>query len=114
MLIYCWHAIHSESALYIFAGIYGLAAAAIQSVFPAASTTMTPDIKRTGTRVGMIFTIVSFAALTGPAITGTLIETCHGDYLGAQIFAGSSIFLGAGFAGCTRLAKTGFRLKVKI
>lgn len=114
LLIYCWHAIHSDSTLYIFAVLYGLAASAIQSVFPAAATTMTPDIKRTGTRVGMIFTTVSFAALTGPAICGALIQTCHGDYLGAQIFAGTSILLGGFFSGCARFAKTGFRLKIKI
>jgi MFS family permease len=74
ILMYCWASIRSEAGLYVFAVIYGLIAAALQSLFPAIATTMTPHANRTGTRVGMIFSFVSIATLTGPAICGALIQ----------------------------------------
>ncbi|KAI1249449.1 hypothetical protein MGN70_009062 [Eutypa lata] len=114
VLVYCWAAVSSAEGLIAFTVIYGLLAAALQALFPAAATTMTPEPSRTGTRVGMILCLVSFANLTGPAICGALIQSQGGDYLGAQMFAASSIFLGAMVALAARIAKTGFVLKVKV
>ncbi|KAI1339532.1 MFS general substrate transporter [Xylariaceae sp. FL0016] len=98
LVLYCWVAVHTTGALYGFAVLYGLLAAALQALFPAVATTMTPDLSRTGTRVGMIFSFVSFATLTGPAISGALIQKRDGDYLYAQLFAGTSVLIGALFA----------------
>lgn len=114
LLMYCWVAIRSETSLYVFTVLFGLAAAALQALFPATATTMTPHANMAGTRVGMIFTLVSFATLTGPAIAGVLIERDDGRYLHAQLFAGSSLALGALMGGASRLAKTGFVLREKV
>ncbi|KAI0017712.1 major facilitator superfamily domain-containing protein [Xylariomycetidae sp. FL0641] len=114
ILVYCWAAIDSTAGLVVFTVIYGLLAAALQALFPAAATTMTPEANRTGTRVGMILGFVSFANLTGPAICGVLINSDGGSYLGAQMFAGSSIFLGAIMATAARVAKTGWVLRVRV
>ncbi|KAL6411501.1 hypothetical protein AUP68_05217 [Ilyonectria robusta] len=113
ILVYCWAAVDTRAGLVAFAVIYGLLAAALQSLFPAAVTTMTPDPSRTGTRVGMVLAFVSFANLTGPAICGVLIRKQDGSYLGAQVFAASSIFVGALMAVAARIAKTGFVIGVK-
>jgi MFS family permease len=51
ILVYCWAAVDSLGGLYAFSIIYGLIAAALQALFPALSTTMTPDPNKTGTRV---------------------------------------------------------------
>ncbi|OAA44136.1 Major facilitator superfamily domain, general substrate transporter [Metarhizium rileyi] len=114
LLVFCWAAVSSPTGLYVFAVIYGLLAAALQALLPAVATTMTPDASRTGTRVGMILGFVSFANLTGPAICGAILQKQGGDYVGAQIFAASSIFLGAVMALATRIAKAGHCLKVKV
>lgn len=114
LLVYCWAAVMNTSGLYGFAIIYGFLAAALQALFPAVATTMTPEPNRTGTRVGMIMGFVSMANLTGPAICGALISTQGGSYLSAQMFAASSIFLGACMALAARIAKVGWRLKVKV
>lgn len=114
LLVYCWAAISSTGGLVAFAVLYGLIAAALQALFPAVATTMTPEPSRTGTRVGMILGFVSFANLTGPAICGELIKQNGGSYLTAQAFAASSIFVGAVFALGARVAKTGWVLKAKI
>ncbi|PLB52237.1 putative monocarboxylate permease [Aspergillus steynii IBT 23096] len=114
LLVYCWAAIHSVAGLYAFAVVYGFLAAALQALFPGVATTMTPHPNRTGTRVGMILGFVSFANLTGPAICGALIRQEDGNYLGAQMFAGSSILLGAVMALAARIAKVGPSLDAKV
>lgn len=113
LLMYCWAAVDSSGGLYAFAVIYGLVAAALQALFPAAATSMVPDPNKTGTQMGMVLGATSFASLTGPAICGAIIRRQEGSYLGAQMFAASSIVLGAIMALAARVAKTGFVLRYK-
>lgn len=94
--------------------IYGLFAASLQALFPAVVTTMTPDPSKTGTRVGMIFSTVSIATLTGPIICGALVQKSKDGYLYAEMFAASSILLGATLALLARIAKVGLSLKTKV
>ncbi|PLB55517.1 MFS general substrate transporter [Aspergillus steynii IBT 23096] len=114
VLIFAWMAVDSVAGLYVFTVFYGLVGGAAQSLFPATATTMTPDVRRTGTRLGMILSVVGFATLTGPAIEGALIQQEGGSYVGAQAFAASAIMLGALFAEACRVAKTGLHLRVKV
>lgn len=83
-------AVSSSTGLYIWACFYGMVGAAIQSLFPAVLSSLTTDLRKAGVRMGMVFTIVSFAVLTGPPIEGALINADGGRYLGAQLFAASS------------------------
>ncbi|KAK6604590.1 MFS monocarboxylate transporter [Botrytis cinerea] len=74
LLIYCWAAVDSIHGMYAFAIIYGFIAAALQALFPATATTLTTDPEKTGVRLGMILSVVGFACLTGPPISGALIQ----------------------------------------
>ncbi|KAH8123010.1 MFS general substrate transporter [Trichoderma asperelloides] len=94
LVMYCWAAVSSTAGLYVFAIVYGLIAASLQALFPAVSTTMTPH--------------------PSPAICGAIIQGQKGSYLGAQMFAASCIFLGALTALGARIAKVGFKLKIKV
>ncbi|KAJ5128854.1 uncharacterized protein N7443_005968 [Penicillium atrosanguineum] len=114
IVIFAWIAVDSVGGLYAFTVVYGLVGGAAQSLFPATASTMTPDLRRIGTRIGMILSIVGFATLTGPAIDGVLIQRMNGSFTGAQAFSGSCIILGAFFAACCRVAKGGWKLRVKV
>ncbi|CAH0052351.1 unnamed protein product [Clonostachys solani] len=114
ILIYCWSAIRTESGLYVFAILYGILAAALQALYPALATTMTPDPDKTGTRVGMIFSFVSISTLTGPFISGQLITRNDGNYLYAQLFAGSSVLVATLLALALRTCRAGLKLNVKV
>lgn len=61
----------------------------------------------------MVFSVVAFASLTGSPIAGALIQANHGNYLGAQIWAASSMLLGAVALTAARVARTGLVLKAK-
>lgn len=91
--MFCFIAIDKPAGLYAWAIIYGIVAAGIQSLFPAALSFLTTDLRKLGVRMGMVFTIVSFAVLTGPPVAGAIIGSSAG-YTGAKAFSGSSLALG--------------------
>ncbi|KAI0121677.1 major facilitator superfamily domain-containing protein [Xylariales sp. AK1849] len=100
-----WIAVHTSGQLYAWTVFYGIAAGGIQSLFPAGLSSLTTDLRKRGTRMGMTFTIVSFAVLTGNPIAGALITACGGSYVGAQAFTGVSIMVGMGFMFAARMAR---------
>lgn len=104
ILVFCFIAIDSPAGLYAWVVIYGVIGAGIQSLFPAALSFLTTDLRKLGVRMGMVFTIVSFAVLTGPPIAGAIIASPAG-YTGAKAFAGSAIAVGCGFLIAAKLAR---------
>lgn len=112
-----WIAVKDPPGLYAWAVFFGIAAGGIQSLFPAGLSSLTTDLRKSGTRMGMVFTIVSFATLTGPPIAGALISSCGGEYYGAQGFAGCAMILGGCFMAAAKVVKQrkiggGWRTKV--
>lgn len=103
--VLAWIGVDSVKGLYVWAAAYGAAAGAIQSLFPAGLTTLTTDIQKVGVRMGMIFTLNSFATLTGAPIAGAIITASGGKYLGAQAFAGAAMLLGTVFLAGARFVK---------
>ena len=104
----------SSSGLIAFAVVYGIAASGIQSLFPATLASLTEDMSKVGVRIGMTFTVVSFAALTGAPLAGALVERHHGGYIYAQVFAGTTMMCGTGVLILARVCKTGREARVKI
>ena len=92
---FAWIGVHDVPGDFAWVAVYGLFGAAIQGMFPATSAALSKDLSKSGTRIGMLFTIVSIAALTGPPVAGKLIEACDGRFLAAEIWGGSCLVLGA-------------------
>lgn len=109
LLLYCWTAVTSKGGLVGFAVIYGLFASGIQSLFPATLASLTSDLKKAGVRMGMVFSVVGFACLTGPPLAGALIQSRQGSYLYAQIFAGSVMMGGCITLMASRVSKNGWK-----
>ncbi|KAF4976456.1 hypothetical protein FZEAL_6894 [Fusarium zealandicum] len=117
IMMYCWAPIKTVTGLFIWAAIYGIWTGGVQSMFPVGLSSMTPDPSQQGTRLGMAFTIVSFATLTGQPIAGAIIRAQGGAYTGAQAFAGSCMVLGSCFFVVaksirTKKLKQGWKAKV--
>lgn len=109
ILVYVWAAVDSLPGLWGFAVAYGLVAASIQSLTAPALASAGRDSARIGTEMGMIFTFMSFGLLGGPPIAGSLISRGGGNYLYAQMFAGSIICCGALLFLATRLMSAGWK-----
>ena len=108
LLLYCWAAVESKGGLIGFAVVYGLFAAGIQSLFPATLSSLTTDLRKAGVRMGMVFSVISFACLTGTPISGALIQRKHGGYLYAQVFAGTVLMAGCATLVAARVVKMGW------
>lgn len=114
VLLFAWIAVDSLPGLYAFVALFGLPGGGVQSLFPAAVSSLSDDLDTIGARIGMVFTIASPACLSGPPIAGALIQSNHGAYLGAQLFGGLVMAIGFALVAAARIAKTGPKLKVKI
>ncbi|KAI1463560.1 MFS general substrate transporter [Daldinia caldariorum] len=115
--VLAWMAVRTPAQLYGWAVAYGVVAGAIQSLFPAGLSSLTTDLRKQGTRMGMTFTIVSFAVLTGNPIAGAIIGRMDRRYVGAQGFTGASLLVGAVLlfgARWARMRRTGRGWKTKI
>jgi MFS family permease len=113
LLLYCWLAVHSISSFYVWTVLYGIAAGMFQSLFPTAVTSLSDDLSKAGTRLGMAFSVIGFAALVGGPIGGALVGEGDGNYKGAIIWAATSTFAGGACIAAARVWKYGFVLKVK-
>lgn len=113
IMFFAWIGVKESASLYVFAAIYGIGSAGIQSLFPAALSSLTQDLNKAGTRLGMGFFVVSFAVLTGPPIGGALLAT-HGGWLAAQMWGGCSMACGICLLIAARIAKTGLRFKQRV
>lgn len=94
ILILGWAGVSTTEGLFGWAVVYGIAANATQSLFPAAVGDLSTDPTRVGTKVGMILAVVSISSFTGPPIGGRLISLHGGNYLYAQLFGGMALLAG--------------------
>ncbi len=111
---FAWTAVKTPGAMYAWASVYGIFGGALQSLFPAGITALTPDVSKSGLRMGMCFTLVGFSVLAGPPVAGAIVEQMGGRYEGAQVFAGATLLLGMLFIFAARMVRTGGRWRAKI
>ncbi|THX23029.1 MFS transporter, MCP family, solute carrier family 16, member 10 [Aureobasidium pullulans] len=113
VLAFCWMGVNSQTSLYVFVSFYGLGLASFQSLIPTTVARMTKDISKVGTRMGMVFTFLSFASLVGPPIGGALVSAGGHTYIYAQAWAGASAAVGTALVVASRVYAFGWKLKVK-
>ncbi|OQE42167.1 hypothetical protein PENCOP_c004G00882 [Penicillium coprophilum] len=113
ILMFCWIAVQTVVELYIFTVFYGLASAAAMALFAGTVPSLTKDLDKIGTRVGMALTLMSFGPLTGPSVAGALISRTH-SYLAAQIWAGVALAIGVLALGIARIIITGPIIRAKV
>ena len=106
IVAYSWLAVTDKTGLYIFTTLYGMASAGFQCLMPTGLTAITPKLNKVGTRMGMAFSVASFAGLTGPPLGGA-IEQSEGGYRAAQGWAAAVTMLAAVSIGVARMFKTG-------
>lgn len=102
--VFAWAGVESVTGLYVWIAFLGYFGAGIQGMFPASLSSLSKDLSKGGVRIGMIFTIVSVAALTGPPLAGKLMEINHGNYIGAQVWGGVCLLIGTAMLIAARVA----------
>jgi len=107
--VFAWSAVRSTAGLAVWVVAYAFTANAVQTLFTAAMTEVTSDLTKLGVRIGMVFTIVSFACLAGPPIGGCLVDYGHGDFLYAQLFAAASMLVGGSLIALAKVKQVGWQ-----
>ncbi|KAL1586262.1 hypothetical protein WHR41_05500 [Cladosporium halotolerans] len=110
---YTWLAVDSTTGFYIFTVFYGMINASFQCLIPTAVASLTPNLNVVGTRLGMAFATISFAALTGPPIGGVLQSANNGSFVAPQVWASTSALLCAFLVLGARFKKGGWDLKAR-
>ncbi|GIJ86484.1 hypothetical protein Asppvi_005373 [Aspergillus pseudoviridinutans] len=114
VMLLSWLSVSTAPELYVFALFYGIFSAAVQALFPATLASLTTDMEKIGVRMGMVLSIVGFAALTGSPLAGLLVSKGDGDFVYAQMFAGLSMIMGTGMIVVARGFRTKFVARVKV
>ena len=75
---------------------------------------LTADVSRVGTRLGMNFAIAAFGLLIGTPVAGALVDLETGDFVRAQVFNGAIVLGAALFMSWARVAQAGWSLREKV
>lgn len=73
VLLFGWLGIHSLGGVVVFTLLYGAFSGGIVSIIPSAIMTMSPDMSRVGTRMGMTFIVAGTSILIGTPIAGAIL-----------------------------------------
>ncbi|KAI0179888.1 MFS general substrate transporter [Hypoxylon sp. FL1284] len=87
IVAFCWLAVGDVPGAYVFTVFYGIVSGSFQCLTATAIASITKRMDMIGTRLGMIFSINSFASLTGPPIGGAIQAASGGRFAGAQAWA---------------------------
>lgn len=112
--IYSWIAVETRTAMYVFAVFWGFAAGASQGCFVGSLASLTTNPQKMGTRFGMVTTITGFATLAGTPTGGAIIDQSGGDYKWAFVWGGTCAICASLTVVASRIATTGWKLKIKI
>ena len=109
ILAFCWVPVDTIGGLATFAVLYGVFSGSLLSLAPASLASLTKDVNRTGTRMGMAFALSGVGLLIGNPVAGALVDAETGDYVRAQVFNGAIVMGAAVFMALARFAAVGFR-----
>ncbi|KAF2030544.1 MFS general substrate transporter [Setomelanomma holmii] len=116
-----WPLVSSMSAMYPWSFAYGFCAGGVSSLLQAGIASLNDEPEKTGTEIGMAFSVVAFASLLGGPVGGELIQVAeatrgHGGraYLYMMLFTAGIMLLGCGMLIVARIAKTGQKFRVKV
>ncbi|KAK5328554.1 hypothetical protein LTR93_002339 [Exophiala xenobiotica] len=108
-----WIAVRGPAGSVVFAIAWGFTSGGIISMPAVILASLTTDMSRFGTRMGMSSVLNAIASLCGSPIAGAILKST-GSYLGVQLFSGLALVTTVGFLVALRLYRSGWQFGVKI
>lgn len=109
-----WPAIHSTGSLVTFAALYGFFSGSFVSLPPSAHASLSRDLSKIGTRLGMSFSIAGIGLLIGSPVAGTLLNLNTGHFIPAQVFCGATLMVAFVLLVLTRVVHSGPVIMIKV
>ena len=91
VLFAAWIPARNNASAMVFSALYGFASGTFVSLLPALIAQIS-DITQIGVRVGVTYSVVSFAGLTGNPIGGALLAR-DDSFLALQAFCGAAVIV---------------------
>ncbi|KFA62921.1 hypothetical protein S40285_09074 [Stachybotrys chlorohalonatus IBT 40285] len=113
VVAFTWLAVHNAMGVYVFTTFYGISNGAYQSIMPTGVASITERMDMVGTRLGMCFTFVSFAGLTGPPVGGWILDAAGDDYTWPIVWAALSTLAGFCLLLTSRVLRGGWKLHAR-
>ena len=114
IVAWTWVAVHDVAGTCVFVCFYGILIAAFQCLLPPTVASLTSDLSKIGTRLGMVFSCMGLAALTGPPIGGAIQVAQGGSYTGSQCWSATASLICAVLVTLARVSRAERQLKVKV
>lgn len=108
-----WMMADDNGDLLTFAMLYGFFSGSFVSLAPTTIVSLSDDLHKVGTRLGMSFSISGFGILIGTPVAGTLLNIDTGHFLHAQVYCAASMMVSCICLGLARVAKTGAVVMIK-
>ncbi|KAK0624606.1 major facilitator superfamily domain-containing protein [Bombardia bombarda] len=98
-----WFGIHDLGGSVVFALLYGAFSGAVVSLTPSVVASMTPDMSRLGTRLGMSFMFTGVSILIGTPIAGSILgDFTQAEWQGTMGYGAAGLFIAAVFYSVSR------------
>jgi MFS family permease len=112
ILAFAWIGIKNLPGIVVFAILYGFFSGIFVSISPVALITLSPDLRKLGTRMGQSFFTSAFALLVGAPVSGAILSKTE-SFLGLQLFSGCAIIVAAVLLGAARVNRVGWGVRVR-
>lgn len=112
VLAFGWIGITSSTGCVVFACLYGFFVGSMLSLPPFVISSLCPDPKVVGARMGNSFAVASFGLLMGPPVAAAILQS--GSWLGTQLFAAGLLVVASSGLVFVRLFVAGPRLRRKV
>ena len=112
ILALCWIGISNLGGTIAFALLYGFFTGGFVSIPAVALVTLTPDMRRLGTRMGQSFFISALGLLIGSPVSGAIVSKT-GSYVGLKLFSGLALIVTGVLVAVARISKAGWKVKIR-
>jgi MFS family permease len=112
IIFWAWLGVSSIPGYYVFITLYGLFAAAFQSLLSTTVAALSSDITKTGTMLGMTFSTLGISALVAGPMSGAMVGG-SGGFTVPICWAAGSTCVGVGLCVWARAIKYGWGFRVK-
>ncbi|KAI1502528.1 major facilitator superfamily domain-containing protein [Biscogniauxia marginata] len=97
VMVFGWFGVKDLAGIVVFALLYGFFNGGMTSLPQSAIISLTTDMSRLGTRMGMVFVLVGLAVLVGNPIAGAILRSSSdvASWYGLMAFTATTLFVGS-------------------
>ncbi len=114
VLAFTWTAVHEVGGIVAFAILYGFFSGSFVSLPPSAILSLSNDLNKVGTHLGMSFSIAGIGILIGSPVGGALLNLDTGHFIRTQVFCAVVITISCACLVLARVTKFGCAIMIKV